>query len=105
MIPWYCRSTRFRFSSAVGTVCVCSRKAKEIKEFPYAAITFWWGALHRSVRLEGEVVRTSEEESDDYFSCRPTGSKVGCVLVYAALIQYVGFTLYAVANVFLYFYP
>ena len=55
---------------------MCSRKGKELKEFPYAAITFWWGALHRSVRFEGEVARVSEEESDEYFSCRPTGSKV-----------------------------
>lgn len=54
-----------------------SRKAKELKEFPYAAITFWWGALHRSVRFEGEVARVSEEESDEYFGCRPTGSKIG----------------------------
>lgn len=54
----------------------CSRKSQELKAFPHAAITFWWGALHRSVRFEGEVAMVSEEESDTYFSCRPTGSKV-----------------------------
>lgn len=64
------------FLSAVGAVYVSSRKAKELKECRYAAITFWWGALHRSVRFEGEVAKISEEESDEYFSCRPTGSKV-----------------------------
>lgn len=53
-----------------------SRKSHELKAFPHAAITFWWGALHRSVRFEGEVAMVSEEESDEYFSCRPTGSKV-----------------------------
>ncbi len=55
---------------------VRSRKSQELKSFPHAAITFWWGALHRSVRFEGEVAMVSEEESDEYFSCRPTGSKV-----------------------------
>lgn len=55
---------------------VYSRKAQELKAFPHAAITFWWGALHRSVRFEGEVAMVSEEESDEYFNCRPTGSKV-----------------------------
>ena len=64
------------FFSAVGAVYVFSRKAQELKAFPHAAITFWWGALHRSVRFEGKVTRVSEEESDDYFCCRPTGSKV-----------------------------
>eukprot|EP00903_Cladosiphon_okamuranus_P010934 g10327.t1 len=54
-----------------------SRKAQDLKAFPHAAITFWWGALHRSVRFEGEVVMVSEEESDEYFNCRPTGSKIG----------------------------
>ncbi|CAB1117938.1 unnamed protein product [Ectocarpus sp. CCAP 1310/34] len=54
-----------------------SRKSQELKAFPHAAITFWWGALHRSVRFEGEVAMVSEEESDTYFSCRPTGSKIG----------------------------
>lgn len=54
-----------------------SRKSQELKMFPHAAITFWWGALHRSVRFEGEVAMVSEEESDEYFNCRPTGSKIG----------------------------
>lgn len=56
-----------------------SRKGKELQNFPHAAITFWWGALHRSVRFEGDVLRISEEESDEYYTCRPTGSKVGAL--------------------------
>lgn len=62
-----------------GLVDPGSRKAQELKAFPHAAITFWWGALHRSVRFEGEVSMVSEAESDEYFNCRPTGSKVGTV--------------------------
>ncbi|CAM9186085.1 unnamed protein product [Choristocarpus tenellus] len=54
-----------------------SRKAKELDSFPHAAITFWWGPLQRSVRLEGEVFRVSEKESNEYYSSRPIGSRIG----------------------------
>ncbi|CAM9823958.1 unnamed protein product [Ascophyllum nodosum] len=54
-----------------------SRKSKELKKYPYAAVTFWWGALHRSIRLEGDVAMVSDEESNTYFNCRPLGSKIG----------------------------
>ena len=54
-----------------------SRKAAELTDNPYAALTFWWGDLERSVRIEGRVVRVSAEESDAYFQSRPRGSQLG----------------------------
>lgn len=54
-----------------------SRKADEIKENPNAALTFWWGDLERSVRIEGHVEVVSLEESDAYFSTRPRQSQIG----------------------------
>ena len=54
-----------------------SRKAKQIHDNPRAALVFWWQSLERQVRIEGAVVRTTEEESDDYFATRPRGSQLG----------------------------
>jgi len=54
-----------------------SRKSREISGCPRAALLFWWEPLNRQVRIEGEVVRISPEESDAYFSQRPRGSQLG----------------------------
>jgi len=54
-----------------------SHKAAQLHENPRAALCWWWPALGRSVRVEGAVVRTTEEESDEYFATRPRGSQLG----------------------------
>jgi pyridoxamine 5'-phosphate oxidase len=54
-----------------------SRKSEDLLANPNAALTFWWGPLERSVRIEGVVERISEEESDAYFRVRPRGSQLG----------------------------
>ncbi len=53
-----------------------SRKGRELLARPFAAATFWWGALERQVRIEGEVRRTDEHESDLYFASRPRGHRL-----------------------------
>jgi len=54
-----------------------SRKGNDIAENPYAAMTFWWGPLEKSVRVEGTVEKISAEESDEYFQKRPRGAEMG----------------------------
>jgi pyridoxamine 5'-phosphate oxidase len=54
-----------------------SRKGAQIHDNPRAALAFWWGQLERQVRIEGAVVRTTEEESNAYFASRPRGSQLG----------------------------
>jgi pyridoxamine 5'-phosphate oxidase len=54
-----------------------SRKALEMAENPHAALTFFWPALERQVRIEGTVARVSEEISDGYFQSRPYRSQIG----------------------------
>lgn len=54
-----------------------SRKAQQIHENPRASLVSWWPALERQVRVEGAVIRTTEEESDEYWATRPRGSQLG----------------------------
>ena len=54
-----------------------SRKARELQANPYASSVFFWQGLERQVRIEGQVERTSDEESDRYFQGRPQGSRIG----------------------------
>ena len=53
------------------------RKAREMEENPLASLVFYWGELERQVRIEGEVSRVPEEESEAYFASRPEGSRIG----------------------------
>lgn len=53
-----------------------SRKGKELRENPFAALVFFWQPLHRQIRVEGRVERVSAAESDAYFSSRPRGSQL-----------------------------
>lgn len=53
-----------------------SKKAIEMEQNPRAALVFLWAALHRQVRVEGTVARTSAEVSDAYFASRPPGARI-----------------------------
>lgn len=54
-----------------------STKARQLDANPYASLVFYWPQLERQVRVEGSVVRTSEQESEDYFRTRPRESQIG----------------------------
>ncbi len=53
------------------------RKAGELETNPRCALLFYWGELERQVRIEGTGSRISEQESDEYFTSRPRGSRLG----------------------------
>ena len=53
-----------------------SRKGSELAANSAGAILFWWGVLQREIRIEGEIVKLSVEESDAYFAKRPRGHKL-----------------------------
>lgn len=56
-----------------------SRKARALAARPFAAATFWWDRLERSVRIEGTVEKLTAAESEAYFRSRPQGSQVGAI--------------------------
>ncbi|GAB3164217.1 pyridoxamine 5'-phosphate oxidase [Telluribacter humicola] len=54
-----------------------SQKGQDLLVNPYASITFFWKELERQVRVEGQVEKVSDQESDEYFAIRPRGSQLG----------------------------
>jgi pyridoxamine 5'-phosphate oxidase len=54
-----------------------STKAKQLAENPFASLLFLWLELERQVRIEGMVLKVSEQESDEYFNSRPRESQLG----------------------------
>ncbi len=54
-----------------------SAKGQQLAAQPRAAMTFFWPALERQVRIEGLVEQVSAEESDAYYRVRPLGSRLG----------------------------
>jgi pyridoxamine 5'-phosphate oxidase len=53
-----------------------SRKGKELKKNPRAAVVFYWSSLDRQIRIEGKVKELSSTESDGYWNTRPKESRI-----------------------------
>ena len=54
-----------------------SRKGKDLKGNPKAALTFFWDELRRQIRIEGSIEKIRRETSKEYFSSRPRESQIG----------------------------
>lgn len=54
-----------------------SRKGRELKVNQSVALTFYWEAIGKQVRIEGQVERVTDKEADDYFATRQRGSQIG----------------------------
>jgi pyridoxamine 5'-phosphate oxidase len=57
-----------------------SRKGQDIEKNPFVSAVFFWAELERQVRVEGEVRKISEADSDAYFYSRPRISQAGAVV-------------------------
>jgi pyridoxamine 5'-phosphate oxidase len=54
-----------------------SRKGRELKGNPHAALCFHWQPFEIQVRIEGRAEPVSDAEADAYYASRPRGSRVG----------------------------
>ena len=54
-----------------------SRKGQELAGNPFAALQFHWVELERVVRIEGQVQKVDDAESDAYYASRPLDSRIG----------------------------
>jgi pyridoxamine 5'-phosphate oxidase len=56
-----------------------SHKGQQLKIHPKAALCFFWHALERQVRIEGEVTKVSSDVATAYFQSRPKSSQLGAL--------------------------
>lgn len=74
-----CRTVLMKKFDASGVVYFTnlnSRKAKEVKETPFATALFYWKELERQIIIEGTVEEVDRQEVEVYFSTRPKGSQL-----------------------------
>ncbi len=54
-----------------------SRKGSQLQENPKASLCFYWEAMGRQVRIEGDITPVTSEEADAYFNSRHLKSRIG----------------------------
>lgn len=60
----------------VITGTLASQKGIEIEQKPTAALTFWWTATERQVRIQGDAIEISQKLAIQYFKERNIDSQV-----------------------------
>ena len=53
-----------------------SHKGQMLLKNPKAALNFWWAKTDKQIRIEGVCIKTSDQESDEYFQSRSRGSQI-----------------------------
>ncbi len=56
-----------------------SRKGKELRSNPRAALVFYWPEVNRQIRVEGKIKKVTQLESDQYWQLRPLESRLGAL--------------------------
>jgi pyridoxamine 5'-phosphate oxidase len=54
-----------------------SEKGLHLSQNPNACMLFFWPGLHRQIRIQGQVQKVNEKDSDAYFASRPRESQLG----------------------------
>jgi pyridoxamine 5'-phosphate oxidase len=54
-----------------------SHKGQQLAQSRAGALCFFWPELERQVRIEGQITKVSEADSDEYFYSRPLESRIG----------------------------
>lgn len=56
-----------------------SPKGKHLEKVSRVALVFWWPKSQRQVRITGNISKTSEKESDDYFASRGRDKQIAAL--------------------------
>jgi pyridoxamine 5'-phosphate oxidase len=54
-----------------------SQKGNELKENPSASMCFHWKSLLRQIRVNGKLLKVSEDVADEYYNSRTYDSRIG----------------------------
>ncbi len=57
-----------------------SEKGKAIIENPNVCLSFFWPTVERQIIIKGRAEKTADIISDNYFTSRPDGSKLGAIV-------------------------
>ena len=57
-----------------------SHKGQMLNKNSKAALNFWWAKTDKQIRIEGVCIKTSDQESDEYFQSRPKGSQISATV-------------------------
>lgn len=57
-----------------------SKKGRDLRRNSYVAANFFWREMERQVRIEGEVRKISQENSEKYFRSRPLESQLSAII-------------------------
>ena len=57
-----------------------SKKGQDLKNNSSIAVNFWWRELKEQIRIEGSVIKLTDQESDDYFNSRAMQSRVAAIV-------------------------
>lgn len=57
-----------------------SKKGKSLEDNNKACLHFFWPFLERQVIIKAELMKVSQEISEEYFHSRPRGSQIGAVV-------------------------
>jgi pyridoxamine 5'-phosphate oxidase len=54
----------------------CSQKGQDLHDNPRAEMMFYWPSLYRQLRIAGDVVLLTREQTEQYFASRSQNSKL-----------------------------
>ena len=57
-----------------------SHKGQMLNKYSKAPLNFLWAKTDKQIRIEGVCIKTSDQESDEYFQSRPKGSQISATV-------------------------